>query len=70
MTRDQAQNRQPCCQRFRENSLPVTLALRQAEDAVYLDTSALTPGEVEDEILRVVRARTSNGKSLTRQHVE
>ena len=44
--------------------------LRQAEDAVYLDTSALTPGEVEDEILRVVRARTSNGKSLTRQHVE
>lgn len=44
--------------------------LRQAEDAVYLDTSALSPVEVEDEILRVVRARTSNGKSLTRQHVE
>ncbi len=44
--------------------------LRQAEDAVYLDTSALSPLEVEDEILRVVRARTSNGKSLTRQHVE
>ena len=44
--------------------------LRQAEDAVYLDTSTLSPVEVEDEILRVVRARTSNGKSLTRQHVE
>ncbi|MBY0502809.1 MAG: (d)CMP kinase [Bryobacteraceae bacterium] len=44
--------------------------LRQAEDAVYLDTSSLSPVEVEDEILRVVRARTSNGKSLTRQHVE
>lgn len=44
--------------------------LRQAEDAVYLDTSRLSPVEVEDEILRVVRARTSNGKSLTRQHVE
>ena len=44
--------------------------LRQAEDAVYLDTTRLTPVEVEDEILRVVRARTSNGKSLTRQHVE
>ncbi len=44
--------------------------LRQAEDAVYLDTSTLSAVEVEDEILRVVRARTSNGKSLTRQHVE
>ena len=44
--------------------------LRQAEDAVYLDTSTLSPVEVADEILRVVRARTSNGKSLTRQHVE
>lgn len=44
--------------------------LRQAEDAVYLDTSTLSLVEVEDEILRVVRARTSNGKSLTRQHVE
>ena len=44
--------------------------LRQAEDAVYLDTSTLSPVEVEVEILRVVRARTSNGKSLTRQHVE
>ena len=44
--------------------------LRQAEDAVYLDTSSLSPVEVEDEILRVVRARTSNGKSHTRQHVE
>lgn len=40
--------------------------LRQAEDAVYLDTSRLSPVEVVDEILRVVRARTSNGKSLTR----
>ena len=44
--------------------------LRQAEDAVYLDTSTLSLVEVADEILRVVRARTSNGKSLTRQHVE
>jgi cytidylate kinase len=44
--------------------------LLQAEDAIYLDTSSLAPAEVEDEILRVVRARTSNGKSLTRQHVE
>lgn len=44
--------------------------LRQAEDAIYLDTSELSPTDVEDEILRVVRARTSNGKSLTRQHVE
>ena len=38
--------------------------LRQAEDAVYVDSSALSPGEVEEEILRIVRARVTNGKEL------
>jgi cytidylate kinase len=36
--------------------------LTQAPDAVYLDTSDLSMEEVEEEILKVVRARTANGK--------
>ncbi len=57
-------------ERDRRDSARAHSPLRQAEDAVYLDTSDLSPAEVEEAILRVVRARTSNGKSLTRQHVE
>ncbi len=36
--------------------------LAQAPDALYLDTTDLTLEEVEEEILKLVRARTSNGK--------
>jgi cytidylate kinase len=36
--------------------------LVQAPDAAYLDSTGLTPGEVEEEILKIVRARISNGK--------
>jgi CMP/dCMP kinase len=36
--------------------------LVQAPDAVYLDSTGLTPEQVEEEILKVVRARISNGK--------
>jgi cytidylate kinase len=36
--------------------------LVQAPDAVYLDSTALSEEEVEEEILRLVRARLSNGK--------
>src|SRR5579863_2978398 len=36
--------------------------LMQAPDAVYLDSTGLTPDEVEEEILKLVRARISNGK--------
>ncbi len=36
--------------------------LVQAPDAVYVDSTGLTPIEVEEEILKVVRARISNGK--------
>jgi cytidylate kinase len=39
--------------------------LVQAPDAIYLDSTGLTEDEVEEEILRVVRARTSNGKEKT-----
>lgn len=36
--------------------------LTQAPDAEYLDTSRLSPAEVEEAILKLVRERTSNGK--------
>lgn len=36
--------------------------LMQAPDAEYVDSTALTPEQVEEAILKIVRARTSNGK--------
>jgi CMP/dCMP kinase len=36
--------------------------LTQAPDAEYIDSTELSPEEVEEAILKVVRARTSNGK--------
>ena len=39
--------------------------LAQAPDAFYLDSTHLTIEEVEDEILRLVRARVSNGKDFS-----
>lgn len=36
--------------------------LAQAPDAIYVDSTSLTIEEVEQEILRLVRARISNGK--------
>jgi CMP/dCMP kinase len=37
--------------------------LVQAPDAVYLDSTALSAEEVEDQILKLVRERISNGKA-------
>ncbi len=36
--------------------------LVQAPDAEYLDTTHLTPAQVEEAVLKLVRERTSNGK--------
>jgi cytidylate kinase len=38
--------------------------LTQAPDAEYIDSTELSPEEVEEAILKLVRARTSNGKGL------
>jgi len=38
--------------------------LVQAPDAVYIDSTGLAPGEVEEAILKVIRARLSNGKGF------
>lgn len=40
--------------------------LRQAPDAVYLDSSGLSESEVEEALLRIVREKTSNGKEVLR----
>jgi cytidylate kinase len=40
--------------------------LVQAPDAVYFDSTGHTPDEVEEALLRIVRARTSNGKEADR----
>ena len=38
--------------------------LMQAPDAVYIDTTGLSPDEVEEAILKVIRAKLSNGKGF------
>jgi cytidylate kinase len=40
--------------------------LIQAPDAIYFDTSGLTIDQVEDEVLKIIRARVSNGKEVKR----
>jgi cytidylate kinase len=38
--------------------------LLQAPDAVYIDSTGLSPDEVEEAILKVIRAKLSNGKGF------
>ena len=40
--------------------------LVQAPDAVYVDTTGMSIDEVEQELLRIIRERTSNGKEIKR----
>ncbi len=40
--------------------------LVQAPDAIYLDSTGLSLDEVEEQILKIIRDRTSNGKELKR----
>ena len=39
--------------------------LTQAPDALYLDSTGLSPDQVEEEILKLVRARLTNGKDFS-----
>ncbi len=41
--------------------------LTQAPDAVYLDSTLLSADEVEEAILRIVRARVTNGKEFKKE---
>ena len=39
--------------------------LRQAPDAIYVDSTGMSEDEVEQVLLKIVRERTSNGKEVT-----
>ncbi|MCP5111455.1 MAG: (d)CMP kinase [bacterium] len=53
-------------ERDRRDSTRADSPLVQAPDAVYVDTTPHSLGEVEEIILKIVRERTSNGKELAR----
>ena len=52
-------------QRDQRDSTRADAPLAQAPDAVYLDSTALNLDEVEEAILRIVRARVTNGKDFS-----
>ncbi len=53
-------------QRDERDSTRPDSPLRQAPDAMYLDSSGMTESEVEEALLRIARERTSNGKEVQR----
>jgi cytidylate kinase len=53
-------------ERDRRDRTRAEAPLVQAPDATYLDTSDLSIDEVQEEILKIIRARVSNGKELVR----
>jgi CMP/dCMP kinase len=52
-------------ERDRRDSTRADAPLTQAPDAVYLDSTALNIDEVEEAILKIVRARVTNGKEIS-----
>jgi cytidylate kinase len=58
----EAQMAEEISQRDKRDRQRAESPLVQAADAVYLDSTGLTPEQVEEEILKLVRARISNGK--------
>lgn len=52
-------------ERDRRDSTRSDAPLSQAPDAVYLDSTALGIEEVEEAILKIVRARVTNGKDFS-----
>ena len=51
-------------ERDRRDSTRADAPLTQAEDAIYLDSTALNIDEVEEAILKIIRARVTNGKEI------
>ncbi len=52
-------------ERDRRDSTRADAPLSQAPDAIYLDSTSLNIDEVEEAILKIVRARVTNGKALS-----
>jgi cytidylate kinase len=53
-------------ERDQRDSTRAESPLMQAPDAVYLDSTRLSVDEVVEEVLKVVRERTANGKEVAR----
>jgi cytidylate kinase len=51
-------------ERDRRDSTRADAPLTQAPDAIYLDSTPLSIEEVEEAILKIVRARVTNGKEI------
>jgi cytidylate kinase len=51
-------------ERDERDSTRADAPLTQAPDAIYLDSSGMGIAEVEEAILRIVRARVTNGKEI------
>jgi cytidylate kinase len=51
-------------ERDQRDSTRADAPLSQAPDAIYLDSTALSIDQVEEAILKIVRARVTNGKEL------
>ena len=52
-------------ERDKRDSTRADAPLSQAPDAVYLDSTPFTIEQVEEEILKIVRARVTNGKDFS-----
>ena len=52
-------------ERDQRDSTRADAPLSQAPDAVYLDSTAMSLDQVEEAILKIVRARVTNGKELS-----
>ncbi|HKA02202.1 MAG TPA: (d)CMP kinase [Candidatus Solibacter sp.] len=52
-------------ERDQRDSTRADAPLSQAPDAVYLDSTGLSIEEVEEAVLKIVRARVTNGKELS-----
>ena len=52
-------------ERDRRDRTRAEAPLTQAPDAAYVDSTGLTPDEVEEVILKLVRARVTNGKEFS-----
>ena len=52
-------------ERDRRDSTRADAPLSQAPDAIYLDSTSLNIQQVEEAILKIVRARVTNGKEIS-----
>ncbi len=63
---DTASTAREMAERDRRDRTRSEAPLVQAPDAVYLDSTGLSPQDVEQAVLKIVRDRTANGKEVAR----